>query len=56
MQSVIKQPQRRLVRFACRFLLTRLRTEGQEGWGKKNLIDVILCVRLVKEMHKNKMT
>lgn len=35
-RTVIKQPQRRLVRFACWFLLARLRTEEQEdGWEKK---------------------
>lgn len=35
-RTVIKQPQRRFVRFACWFLLARLRTEEQEdGWEKK---------------------
>lgn len=39
------------------FCCVRLRTEEHEdGREKKKTIDVILCVRFVKEMHKNKMT
>lgn len=52
-ESVIKQPQRRLMRvalcFCCGFALIW-------GVGGYNWSMLASCVRLVKEMHKNKMT